>query len=300
MAVPSRIVSFNEAQQNTRAIHARQRSRAQHVPITDRHRDSQNLNNIFQLDFSDNAEEDTFAVSSGPRSAIFSEEDLLEEEGAAPKPRGVAGVFSRIADARKSSAKRNAERAFDKAYGGSDAAAAGGAGGPRAALYTGKMGASQKKANRIQAQGGSKAGLGGFSLPSINLPQVFHTFKRNTAAVACALAAVMLVGSIYTPAQQYYQQIRERDRLSAEYEAVQERNAELQSTVDWLGTDEGLEDRAHAEFGFINQDEKTASVIGIEVDNTPEFHANVTPGSIPAPETWYSGFLDALFLYDRG
>lgn len=295
MAVQSRIVSFDEARQNTRAAHARDR-RASHERISDRFRDRQNLSNIFQLDFSDTSEDDAvFAISTGPRSAIFSEDDLLEEEGAQPKPKGIAGLFARISDARKSGAKSRAERAFDKAYGGSDA---GSSGGPRAALYTGKMGASQKKATRIQGKSGIS--FGGFSLPSINLPEFSHAFKRNTAIIICTVAAVMLVGSIYTPAQQYYQQIRERDRLSAEYAAVQERNAALQSTVDWLGTEEGLEDKAHAEFGLINPDEKTASVIGIDVDNTPEFHANVVPGSIPAPETWYSSILDALFFYDRG
>lgn len=295
MAVPSRIVPFPEARQNNRAAHARGRSRDVRGAASDRFRDSQNLNNIFKLDFNESeSDESAIAASSGPRSAIFSEDDLREEDGAAPRAKGVAGLFSRISEARKSNAKRNAERAFDKAYGGDDAASGS---GPRAALYTGKMGASQKKANRIQGSGGN--GFGGFSLPSFNLPQLSHAFKRNTAAVFCVLAAVMLVGSLYTPAQQYYQQIRERDRLSAEYAAVQERNEALQSTVDWLSTEEGLEDKAHAEFGLIKPEESTASVIGLEVDNSPEFHANVVPGSIPAPETWYSGLLDVLFLYDR-
>lgn len=294
MAVPSRIVSFTEARQNTRAVPTRGRSRA---AAQDRFRDSQDLNNIFKLDFSEGASDgDPFASPAAPRQAFFTEDDLLEEEGAAPAPKGVAGIFHKISEARKSGAKRQAERAFDRAYGGSDSTSEG---GPRAAIYTGKAGASQKRANRMQAKGGG-LGIGGLTLPSFQLPQLPRALKRNLTAVACTLAAVMLAGSLYTPAQQYYQQVRERDRLAAEYAAVQDRNDALQSTVDRLDTDEGLEDKAHAEFGLVMPEEQTASVIGIDVDTSPEFHANVTPGSVAAPETWYSPFLDIFFLYDRG
>lgn len=295
MAVPSRIVSFNEARQNTRAVPTRPRSRA---AAQDRFRDSQDLNNIFKLDFSEGAsDEDPFAAPAAPRQALFTEDDLLEEEGAPPARKGVAGFFRKISEARKNGAKRQAERAFDRAYGGADSASES---GPRAAIYTGKAGASQKRANRMQAKGGAGVGIGGFMLPSFQLPQLPRVLKRNLMAVACTLAAVMLAGSLYTPAQQYYQQIRERDRLAAEYAAVQDRNDVLQDTVDRLGTDEGLEDKAHAEFGLVMPEEQTASVIGIDVDNSPEFHANVTPGSVAAPETWYSPFLDIFFLYGRG
>lgn len=298
MAAQSRIVSFDEARRNTVAVPERVNARTRGRSGNDRLRDSRDLNNIFKLDFAESPWEDEPSLPiSGPRQAIFSEDDLREEEGAAPAPKGVAGFFSKISDARKSKAKRDAERAFEKSYGGAGGASEG---GPRAALYTGKMGASQKKANRIQGSSGAGAGFGGFSVPSISIPQLSPLFKRNLTAVICAVAAVMLVGSIYTPAQQYYQQIRECDRLSAEYAAVQERNEALQSTVDRLSTDEGLEDKAHAEFGLVKPEEETASVIGIEVDSSPDFHANVTPGSVPAPETWYSGLLDALFMYDRG
>jgi len=164
------------------------------------------------------------------------------------------------------------------------------------------MTASQKKAAKARGSHGA-GGFGGISIPGLSrfkLPQLSGHTKRTVMAVTFTFFAVMLVGSIYTPAQQYYQQIRERDRLSAEYTAVQERNEALQYTVDYLSTEDGLEDKAHAEFGLVMPEEQTASVIGIDVDNSPEFNANVTPGSVAAPETWYSPFLDLFFFYDRG
>ena len=43
--------------------------------------------------------------------------------------------------------------------------------------------------------------------------------------------------------------------------------------------------------------EETANVRGLDLDEdqASSFRANITPGSVEAPETWYSPFLDALF-----
>lgn len=102
---------------------------------------------------------------------------------------------------------------------------------------------------------------------------------------------------LYTPAQQYYQSVRERDRLQAEYTAINQRNALLQMEVDALETDAGLEDRARGEFGWVKEGEQTANVRGLaETENSSSnFTANIVPGSVEVPETWYSPMLDALF-----
>ncbi len=288
--------------------------------------DSQNLTNIFKLDFGEGAEPSSSGGSgdaiisqnaaSAPRQAIFSADDLANEEDASSQAAQGKGLFSRFSSWRAARSKQAAEHAFEKAYGG--ASGNGGQGGPRAAVYTGQMGASQKRASRIQSNGSAgimasaESVLHGFTFGAAGgifaklgeklpkLPEMSRGFKRGIFAGCCSLITILLAGSIYVPAQHYYQQIRERDRLSAEYSAVQERNEALQSMVDRLSTDEGLEDKAHAEFGLIKPDEETASVIGIEPDTTLDFKANIAPGSVPAPETWYSGVLDVLFFYDRG
>ena len=43
--------------------------------------------------------------------------------------------------------------------------------------------------------------------------------------------------------------------------------------------------------------EETANVRGLDLDEdeASTFRAKITPGSVEAPETWYSPFLDALF-----
>lgn len=353
MAAHSVIVSFDEARRNARASAVGRRVRSARTSedaAATRSRDSQNLSNIFRLDFSDDAFDGAFgrasdgalgsaldgapgsalggapgsaparSASSAPRQAIFSAEDFADEEASAAKRSLFSGLAAKIGNAAAARSKRNAERAFEKSYGSagasgaSGAAAAGagaGAGGSRAALYTGTMGASHKKAARLQERAGGFGGLGGFGgsgifggfsipLPHIKLPEVSRRFRRNATAAMLVLATAILVSYIYTPAQQYYYQMRERDRLAAEYAAVQQRNDALQATVDRLSTEEGLEDKAHAEFGLIKADEETASVIGIKPVSHVDLKANIPPGSIAAPETWYSGFLDIFFLYDRG
>ncbi len=298
MSTPSRIISFDEARRNTRAIPRSTRMRMDAAPARNKAADEAHLSNVFKLDFQDEADPSDMTVSfdASPRQAIFSGDDLEDEASA--ESAGSGGVFSKLKEARRQKSKDKAERAFQRAYGGDGAPSSA---GPRAALYTGDLGSAQKKAGRLQES--SQAGMP-FAMPSflqaVKLPKLSHRMKRNTAAIAFTLIAVMLAGSIYTPAQQYYQQVRERDRLAAEYTAVQERNDSLQAMVDRLSTDEGLEDKAHAEFGYVKPDERSASVIGMEADTSLDFKANVAPGSVPAPETWYSKVLDLFFLYDRG
>lgn len=120
----------------------------------------------------------------------------------------------------------------------------------------------------------------------------------SKAFVASAVVAACLAFScvfLYTPAQQYYHELRERDRLQAEYAALQQRNEAIQNEVDYLSTNEGVEDRARREFGWVKSDEMAGSVIGVDVADDSSFRANIVPGSVPAPETWYSNLLDPIF-----
>ena len=159
------------------------------------------------------------------------------------------------------------------------------------------MGSSHKKSAKMQAKaaGSHIAGKASrFSMPNVKLPKMSKALSRTLATVGIvALFAVALYG----PAQEYYQQMRETDRLQSEYLAVAARNNTLQSTIESLTSDEGIEDKAHTDLGYIKPGEQTASVRGANIIDTTEFSSNVAPGSVSAPETWYSPFLDVLFGY---
>lgn len=202
---------------------------------------------------------------------------------------------SRKEQRKKSRAKSKAERAFSKQYGGLNQASDASQSGPRAAVYKGEMGAKHRQAARMQnAESGHASAKRSLSFGSL------ASLKSSPKFIASAAVAVCLVLScafLYPTAQQYYHALRERDQLAAEYAALSERNGALESDVASLQTDAGIEDRAHEQFGWVKKGEETANVRGLELDEdeTSTFRANITPGSVEAPETWYSPFLDALF-----
>lgn len=218
------------------------------------------------------------------------------DEGSAADAPASATVFERLsmkaARAKKARAKNKADRSFMQQYGSSDAARASAeAAGPRAAVYKGEMGTQHRKAARMQDAGAARGGRS--SQPS---PKKDRSRHPVLVAGAAAMVCVLFCGAfLYGPAQQYYQEIRERDRLAAEYAAIEQRNEAIQNEVDSLSTDAGVEDRARTEFGWVKSDENVATVSGIDVEDTSSFTANIVPGSVKAPDTWYSDVLDPFF-----
>ncbi len=211
------------------------------------------------------------------------------------------------AEAKRARVKARADKKFDKTYGEAKSARPSakskrGAqptpeGGPRPALYKGKMGSSQKKSSKLQARAAKMgAAVGSISIPRINLPKLPR--KIGAALLTVCIVAVSAF-ALYGSAQQYYTQMRETDRLQAEYAAVAARTQTLQTSIDSLQTDAGIEDKAHSDMGYVKQGEQTATVKGITFEESNEFAGNVVPGSVPAPDTWYSPFLDVLFGYGQ-
>lgn len=310
MAKQANIVSFDEARRNARRLQRTDMNPAVTGSWRAARKNTASFDPVFADDEFDNPAlkfktsdifadvDDDFAAQS-PRAAV--EQMTADEEDKA----GITGFFAKRKRERN---KAKAERAFDKAYGSSDsvsfgASSRGGAqadaAGPRAALYKGQMGSKQKRATRLQsASGTSGVGAGvsfsspvGFQLPDIP--------RKLSVSLGILATIALFVGMLYTPTQQFYHQMRDRDRLNAEYQALIDRNITLQEIVDNLQTEEGVEDKAHAEFGYVKEGEQAGSVTGIDVVSSSKFQANIAPGSVPAPETWYSGVLDFLFAYSR-
>ncbi len=250
--------------------------------------------------------------------ALYDPSEKLDPEPAASPKLSRAG---RLAEAKrqerdkrkKARAKAKASKKFDKSYGGQDASTGGRSdglkgrvfgrskasaaqpeGGPRAAVYKGEMGSSHKKSNRMQSQGSPEITAPSTSGVKRHSPKIPH----KLGIVLCSMLVVAFCAvTLYGPAQQYYHQMRETDRLQAEYAAVAARTEVLQSSIDALQTDAGIEDKAHTDLGYVKANEQTATVKGIDFEDSQEFSSNVLPGSIPAPETWYSPFLDIFFDY---
>lgn len=235
-------------------------------------------------------EEEVVNAPVAPRSAITTEEDLEEE---APRKKG---LFGRAKEARQKAAKAKASKSFERQYGGDDAPRAA-EGAPRAALYTTEMGSRHKRAVSLQGAAGRAAGAySARSSSSSKSAGSAHPVRTRVLIIAGAFVLCLVAACffLYEPTKLYYQEMRENQRLQIEYEALQERNEAIQGEVDSLNSEEGVEDRAHQEFGWVKDDEKAVSVTGV-TPSDPEYNANIAPGSIPPPDTWYSGILDPLF-----
>lgn len=228
----------------------------------------------------DGPDERALREEAARRAQVREEAREIEEEEQGKK----ASPLQKI---RRAAAKRKADKVF-----GAEGAAASGEGGPRAALYKGEMGSSQRRASRMQgtseadAEGSRSRAKKGFT---------FGPKMRIAAAVVGCLALVCVF--LYQPAQQYYQEMRERDALALEYNALQERGEALQSSVDTLSSDAGMEDLAHEQYGLVKKGEVAVNVSGVtdSSDESSTIPPNVSADSIDPPDTWYSGILDPLF-----
>lgn len=197
----------------------------------------------------------------------------------------------------KARAKAKAGRAFEKQFGGqapeSDDS-------PRAAVYKGQMGASQRRAQRMQADEAAPSRnrrRARFSKDALMGAMGSRTFMIGAAVVACLVMSTVF---LYPTAQRYYCSVRDHDKLVIEYDALVDRNQELQSDVDSLQTDAGVEQRAHEQLGWVKKGEESANVRGLNLEETQQgstITPNISSDSVQAPDTWYSPLLDLVFGY---
>ncbi len=220
-------------------------------------------------------------------------DDSLDEEGVEQEEREPE-TLSRFEKLKRKLAKDKADRKFARQYGGNGDAASG-EGGSRAAVYKGEMGSAHRRSSRMQNEESSSASRrtrgGDSQKPAARLVRK----PWFIAAAVTAFCLVFTVSFLYPSAAQLYHSVRERDQLQAEYAAIEQRNDSIQASVDALSTDAGVEDRAHQEFGWVSKGENAVTVYGLDLDDDSTFTASIVPGSIPAPETWYSKLLDPIF-----
>ena len=209
-------------------------------------------------------------------------------------------LANRLHDIRRKLRSFRAGKNFTRQFGSGDNAASAQA-GPRAAVYKGEMGSSQRRAARMQNGGkATKQGFNvGFSLSGI-VSYIGSSRARMIATVViCAVVFVSVY--LYPSARQWYVSEREYQQAQAEYAAIVERNQALENDIAMLGTNEGIEQRAREQFGWVRADEHAVRITNIDAtsdthqnaDNAPI--AQVPTGSVEAPSEWYTPFLNVLF-----
>ena len=240
------------------------------------------------------------SLDSKAESAVYTAEpEKSEAKGKSGKSRLTSFLGNKrekSAEKKRRKAKAKANRKFDKAYGGAENASSAQS-GPRAAVYAAKMGTKHKKSAKMQVKEAKDMATRSASFVSNKLATAAIPKFVSRSIITLMVCAIFGFG-LYGPAQQYYVQMRETDRLQAEFIEVAERTNNLADSIESLQTQEGIEDKAHADLGYVKSGEKTATVKGIASINLLDLPtSNVAPGSIPAPDTWYSGVLDVIFDY---
>ena len=234
-------------------------------------------------------------VSTEPRAAVETFE-ASEDEGALESRK------SKKQRQKKQRAKAKADKMFSRQFAGSDQVPEGSS--SRAAVYKGEMGKNHKRAF---------ADLGGFA--SRDASDKRKTKKSASplgsvlrwrfapaviAVLGVAVVAAFAVVMLFPTAQQYYLASRTQDKLQAEYDAVSQRNAAIQSDIDYLSTDEGIADAAREQLGWVASGETAGVVTGLSSDDSTTketVYAQVDSSSVETPTTWYSDFLDPIFGY---
>ena len=176
---------------------------------------------------------------------------------------------------------------------------------PRAAVYAGKIGRNSKRAIKIQAENSNSG--------SINSAARFAKKSNKTSilekissvnivakvAIFIAITVVLVCIFCYQPAKICYTQTRNTEKASAELELVQARNEKLNANVTALKTDEGIEDKAKDDYGYVIKGEGAAHVSGIDTGDSSKLLEYVDSNKVTAPNTTLTNILDAVFGYDN-
>ncbi len=123
---------------------------------------------------------------------------------------------------------------------------------------------------------------------------------KKLAFILVAVVLACLALMIYPAAREYYISVRSLDAAYAELAQVESRNSEVQSMIDDLSTDTGIEDYVRAKYGWVMSGETAGSVVGLEEEESSEtvLPAQVAQDSVTAEDTIVNEILDIIFFVD--
>lgn len=118
--------------------------------------------------------------------------------------------------------------------------------------------------------------------------------------IVLGVLALLLVAAavLYPIGCTYYQTLRQEQRLQAELDAVNERNAQLEAENKALETSEGVESQAREEYGWVKDGEKATVVTNSSEEKQGDLPSQVDGSQIEPPHTWYYDILDVVFRAD--
>lgn len=113
--------------------------------------------------------------------------------------------------------------------------------------------------------------------------------------LAVFVASVLIIGVVLYPIGcTYYQALRQEQQLQAVLDAVNERNESIESKNQELETDEGVENQAREEYGWV-KDGEHATLVSNSGESSSGMPSQVDESQIEPPHTWYYDILDVIF-----
>ena len=115
--------------------------------------------------------------------------------------------------------------------------------------------------------------------------------------VLFGVIALLIVAAavLYPMGCTYYQALRQEQTLQAELDAVNQRNEQIDAENKQLETDEGVENQAREEYGWVKDDEKATVVVNSGDSGSGDMPSQVDGSKIEPPHTWYYDILDIIF-----
>ena len=111
-----------------------------------------------------------------------------------------------------------------------------------------------------------------------------------------AIAVLIVAAAVLYPIGcTYYQALRQEQTLQAELDAVNQRNEQIDAENKQLETDEGVENQAREEYGWVKDDEKATVVVNSGDSGSGDMPSQVDGSKIEPPHTWYYDILDIVF-----
>ncbi|MGN0077263.1 MAG: septum formation initiator family protein [Coriobacteriales bacterium] len=111
-----------------------------------------------------------------------------------------------------------------------------------------------------------------------------------------AIALLIVAAAVLYPMGcTYYQALRQEQTLQAELDAVNQRNEQIEAENKQLETDEGVENQAREEYGWVKDDEKATVVVNSSDSGSGDMPSQVDGSKIEPPHTWYYDILDIIF-----
>lgn len=219
------------------------------------------------------------------------------------KPRNTTGRTLRQQMRAAAETTAQQQRARNQAPG--TAAAAGKEGEKGAKAPKGKSGRSvtKRQASKDQQERAKKKEKGAKEREKRNAAEAIKDGILNMGLglrIALGALALLVVAAavLYPIGCTYYQTLRQEQRLQAELDAVNERNAQLEAENKALETDEGVESQVREEYGWVKDGEKATVVTNSSEDKQGDLPSQVDGSKIEPPHTWYYDILDVVFRAD--